>query len=444
MGKILHTIKYSLMLIGCYSLPVLMTNAVAEAPEKAMLKKIEVAQAALEKESNRIAKEKSRYAVKISSAQQSLQNLRKEAQSLQRAADERLISLESMKNRAEKWQDQIHYQQHLLKTFAQSTDLVNNTSDEALTDIEVIERSIAKLDELAFPKWKEHKLATQSGEIIRAQSISIGPNHWFLDSENQQGGLYESSPLQPDQISYAFNDNERDALWDLLKNKEGRITFDPTMGRAIELKNNEETLSSHVEKGGVWVLPILFFGLLSISVSILKSLQLYKLPKYSLKVIMAVEKVITSNTQDINQYLDKLFNSSNDPLRKQVEIIHQHPPSSQREDLLVANINHEKHQVEKYLDVISMTAAVAPLLGLLGTVSGMIETFKMLTLFGSGDPAAISGGISEALVTTELGLVVAIPSLIINALLSRKVKSHMHTLETTTIKFNSLDTTKAV
>jgi len=84
-------------------------------------------------------------------------------------------------------------------------------------------------------------------------------------------------------------------------------------------------------------------------------------------------------------------------------------------------------------------AAVSPLLGLLGTVSGMIETFKMMTLFGSGDPEVVSGGIAQALVTTELGLVVAIPALILNAVLSRKAKSYYAELENFAILISKQD-----
>ncbi len=63
-------------------------------------------------------------------------------------------------------------------------------------------------------------------------------------------------------------------------------------------------------------------------------------------------------------------------------------------------------------------AAVSPLLGLLGTVTGMISTFDVITEFGTGNPKLLSGGISEALVTTELGLIVAIPALLLGHLLS--------------------------
>ena len=86
-------------------------------------------------------------------------------------------------------------------------------------------------------------------------------------------------------------------------------------------------------------------------------------------------------------------------------------------------------KLESYLPIIQVTAATAPLMGLLGTVTGMIKTFKQITLFGTGDAKSLSEGISEALITTELGLIAAIPSLILYAVLSRKTKAILAEME---------------
>ena len=83
----------------------------------------------------------------------------------------------------------------------------------------------------------------------------------------------------------------------------------------------------------------------------------------------------------------------------------------------------------------ALTAAAAPLLGLLGTVTGMIKTFTLITIFGTGDAKSLSSGISEALVTTELGLIVAIPSLILHGLLSRMAKQKIGDLEQISVSF---------
>lgn len=88
------------------------------------------------------------------------------------------------------------------------------------------------------------------------------------------------------------------------------------------------------------------------------------------------------------------------------------------ENLVAERLVAEERRLDRFGAPILIIAAVAPLLGLLGTVTGMISTFDVITEFGTGNPKLLSGGISEALITTELGLVVAIPALLLGNLLS--------------------------
>ncbi len=80
----------------------------------------------------------------------------------------------------------------------------------------------------------------------------------------------------------------------------------------------------------------------------------------------------------------------------------------------------ERPFLRRYLAVITVLAAVAPLLGLLGTVTGMITTFNVISVFGTGNAKAMAGGISEALITTQSGLLVAIPGLFMSNFLARR------------------------
>jgi biopolymer transport protein ExbB len=101
----------------------------------------------------------------------------------------------------------------------------------------------------------------------------------------------------------------------------------------------------------------------------------------------------------------------------------------EQERLIAAALLHEVPRLERFGSAITVFAAVAPLLGLLGTVTGMIATFDIITEFGTGDPKLLSSGISEALITTELGLVVAIPTLLMGALLGSWAESQIAGLE---------------
>ena len=92
-------------------------------------------------------------------------------------------------------------------------------------------------------------------------------------------------------------------------------------------------------------------------------------------------------------------------------------------------IMRETPALERYQGIIKVFAALAPLLGLLGTVVGMILTFQQLTLFGTGDPKLMAGGISQALMTTVLGLVVAIPLILLHSLVSSTSRALVEILE---------------
>ncbi|MCD6153626.1 MAG: MotA/TolQ/ExbB proton channel family protein [Syntrophobacterales bacterium] len=91
--------------------------------------------------------------------------------------------------------------------------------------------------------------------------------------------------------------------------------------------------------------------------------------------------------------------------------------------ILELSAMRERSFIRRYLSVIAVLAAVSPLFGLLGTVTGMITTFDVITFFGTGNAKAMAGGISEALITTQSGLLVAIPGLFMSAFLVRRADS---------------------
>lgn len=96
--------------------------------------------------------------------------------------------------------------------------------------------------------------------------------------------------------------------------------------------------------------------------------------------------------------------------------------------------SHVVHDLEKYLNTLGTVAAIAPLLGLLGTVVGMIRVFTEITVQGTGNANALAGGISEALLTTAAGLIVAIPALVMHRYYTGRIDSIVVGLEQETIK----------
>lgn len=115
-----------------------------------------------------------------------------------------------------------------------------------------------------------------------------------------------------------------------------------------------------------------------------------------------------------------LTRGGGDPVRRvlAVTVGNFDKPRAQVEDLASETVLHEQRGLSRFGALILVLAAVAPLLGLLGTVTGMISTFDIITEFGTGNPKLLSGGISEALITTEYGLLVAIPTLLLGHVLN--------------------------
>ena len=111
-----------------------------------------------------------------------------------------------------------------------------------------------------------------------------------------------------------------------------------------------------------------------------------------------------------------------------------HLEREQLENLVAEAILAERPTLERFLPAVNVIAVVAPLLGLLGTVTGMIATFSVITEHGTGDPRLLSGGISEALLTTQFGLMVAIPAFLAHALLTGRVDHILSDMETKALK----------
>jgi biopolymer transport protein ExbB len=111
--------------------------------------------------------------------------------------------------------------------------------------------------------------------------------------------------------------------------------------------------------------------------------------------------------------------------------IHEDKPDMDPETLelkMAEGVLRETPKLEAGLTLLKIIAAVAPLMGLLGTVTGMIITFQAITIFGAGDPKAMAGGISSALVTTVLGLLVAIPTVLLHTIVNGRAQRIIHVI----------------
>ena len=192
-----------------------------------------------------------------------------------------------------------------------------------------------------------------------------------------------------------------------------QFSIDPTRGQLLALLVQAPDLKARVAQGGVIGYLIIGLGIIALAIAV-----------YRLIALTATNRKIKAQLKNMDQPGDN-------PLGHILEI-YKSDDNWNTENLelrLGEAVLRELPKVNRGLGFLKIAAAVAPLMGLLGTVTGMIITFQAITLFGAGDPKLMAGGISQALVTTVLGLTVAIPTLLLHQLVSTRAKGIHELLE---------------
>jgi len=205
----------------------------------------------------------------------------------------------------------------------------------------------------------------------------------------------------------------------------GLFAFE-SLANEVEAKTGKSVIDI-IESGGVigWIIVVL--GLVGLILVILRTVFLRRASSSTGKVIDTVGSHVRRG--DREAALQVLRSKSSATSRVVAAAIRNLDRDREHlEDIVSEAILHESSHLNRFGAVIMVIAAVSPLLGLLGTVTGMISTFDVITEFGTGDPKLLSGGISIALVTTQLGLIVAIPLLLLGNVLSgwaERIKDEM-------------------
>jgi biopolymer transport protein ExbB len=286
----------------------------------------------------------------------------------------------------------------------------------------LVESSLARLEDSLGGTRFLGQAVDENGRVHAGNYLLVGPVALFSSNDGQQVGTAEEALNSAQPRLQGFIDPVQAAhAADLLSRGEGRLIFDPTLGNARKVEATKETLVEHILAGGPVMWPILLLGLVAFLMVLYKWAGLALLGRPSKKRLNALmdaveagdDEEITAAAKGLRGPMGRMLQAGVENLDKPKELI---------EESMFERILQTKLQLNSFLPFISVSASAAPLLGLLGTVTGIIDTFKMITVVGSGDVKTLSGGISEALITTEYGLIVAIPSLLLHALLNRKVR----------------------
>jgi biopolymer transport protein ExbB len=350
-------------------------------------------------------------------------------------SDEETLSLSQIEMRLKTWQEQSEYQKSLLAGFLDHSgrrSLGNNKIDMS-EDLKLLNQMLTEQKTRPYPGWHEENVVSPKGQIEEAYMLNLGPVHLFFQPKQQQSGFIVREHDMY-RVSMLFDREARKGISNLYRDASGTITFDPTLSRALLLAEDKETIMQHLKKGGIWVIPILMFALFATITAVCKAVSLLRIPP----LIPALPERVAAAIKDSSSALESIIQKVQGPQKMLLETALTAKTFEQRDESLYALLLKLRNNLERWLGAIAMTASVSPLLGLLGTISGMITTFKLMTLFGSGDASLVSSGIAEALITTELGLVVAIPALIAHALMSRKVKNIFSQLEDDAVHLSQL------
>ena len=233
--------------------------------------------------------------------------------------------------------------------------------------------------------------------VVRVGAFNIVADGKYLNYEPTTSNVSEI-PRQPEGRRYTSSTSE------LFNSTGGKVAFglDPTLGGVLSSLVARPNLIERIQQGGIVGYLVIALGLFGVGLSI----------ERLIKLINADKKVTAQLESDVI--------SEDNPLGRVLSVYEKNKTvDTETLELKMAEaVFKETPELNKGLLLIKVISVVAPLMGLLGTVVGMINTFQAITLYGTGDPKLMAGGISQALVTTVLGLTVAIPTTLLHTIVS--------------------------
>ncbi|WP_372447696.1 MotA/TolQ/ExbB proton channel family protein [Vibrio metschnikovii] len=247
---------------------------------------------------------------------------------------------------------------------------------------------------------------TQQVDAVRLGAMALVTEQGYVSWNNrrQDAVAYQQQPAQGARFS---------SLTDLKQGDMQSLVLDPSQGLLFEQLALTPTLKQRLDAGGVIGNIILVLLAIGLGIAVYRGIVL-------VIARQRIQQQLKQSEPNINNPLGRVLSVYDKEQNRSVEAL---------ELRLLEAVVDEQAGLEKGLSMLKLFAALAPMLGLLGTVTGMIETFQVITQFGNGDPKVMAGGISMALVTTVLGLVAAMPLLLAHNILSSQAETIRTILE---------------
>jgi biopolymer transport protein ExbB len=273
-----------------------------------------------------------------------------------------------------------------------------------------------------------------SSQVSKGTFAFVGPESFFKPADGETSGLVQTREGTDLPITYLLSDWKADSADPLFKGQAGTIFADATAGKALRLKEAKGTLIQHINKGGVVSYAIICVGALALFMVIQKMRDISRMAVDEPEFVRSyLEIVATATLKEAEHSLRSLKPMTRELFSVGLSKIGE--PKDLLEEHLDAVLLRQRLQYERWLPLLAVIATAAPLMGLLGTVTGMVRTFALITVFGTGNAANLASGISEVLIATQLGLIVAIPTLVAHGFLSHRVHKNLSLLERYALEF---------
>ena len=273
----------------------------------------------------------------------------------------------------------------MLREITETGNIVKFTTEVAVPSGERSQREVVRIGAFNVVDTEGNYLAYNNDSLsVLPRQPTGGYTGWAKDLANASGGLHRF----------------------------GIDPTGPTGGSFLAAIIDSPTLEERWHQGGYVGYAITAVGIFAFILAIFRFL------------------VLTGVSAKVSKQLKTDKAMENNPLGRVLKI-HEDNPSMDLETLelkMAEGVMRETPKLESGLTLLKIIAAVAPLMGLLGTVTGMIITFQAINIFGAGDPKAMAGGISGALITTVLGLLVAIPTLLLHTVVNGRAQRIIHVL----------------
>lgn len=313
-----------------------------------------------------------------------------------------------------------------LDTYGIEMDDSNETSNADKME-QAFSDALSLYTKLSSIQTEKGKFYLANGSIAEGDIVKVGNIAAYGISQKATGALAPAGAGEYKLWNAVGSSDDAKALFAGEMTPNLDIFIYENLEKEVEYKK-EKTVEDTLQAGGVIGYIILGLGAFGLFLLLLRVFVLLSAGSSVNKITNIVVNKVKNGEGDTALEAIKKYNGSTARVIK-ATLRNIKREREHIEDIVMENILNEQSKIDRFGNFVLVIAAVAPLLGLLGTVTGMIATFDIITEHGTGDPKLLSGGISEALVTTMLGLVVAIPLLLLGNLLSGWAQSIKDSME---------------